>query len=539
MAMMGALSSAVTGIKSQQTALDVIANNISNVNTTAYKSQTVSFSDLLSQTISSATAATTTRGGTNPQQIGLGTQVAATSTDLTVGSTTTTSNALDVALNGAGYLVVQGSTSGDYLFSRSGNMSVDEDGNLNINGYKVCGWEAYTLDADGNKVYTTTGSVEPINLYQDSYSGNKLVMPAKTTTSADVTGNLDATASVVSGATLTNIGSTSNLDWDATTTIDVVDEQGNKTEVTLKLKKCATENSTTSWYWEASADDTTISPSSGYIAFDSSGNMITSYTPLTVASTSDTSGATGYTASSMTLTSGLADGTYSVTVDSATSGYTVTLTDSSGNTYTTSSTDGSATFKTSSGTVTLTAPSTIGTGTTEFTVAQGTAVTLDNTPSISVKSTTAATNATTVELDFSKLTSTGTTSSLTVDEDGYVAGTFNGTYSIGTDGTMYASYSNGKTQSVGQIALAIFENAAGLEKSGSNLYRATTNSGDLKFVVAGQGGSGTMTSYALEASNVDLAAQFSSMMISQRAYQANTKVITTADDMLQSLINMV
>lgn len=164
---------------------------------------------------------------------------------------------------------------------------------------------------------------------------------------------------------------------------------------------------------------------------------------------------------------------------------------------------------------------------------------MDNTPSISVKSTTAATNATTVELDFSKLTSTGTTSSLTVDEDGYVAGTFNGTYSIGTDGTMYASYSNGKTQSIGQIALAIFENAAGLEKSGSNLYRATTNSGDLKFVVAGQGGSGTMTSYALEASNVDLAAQFSAMMISQRAYQANTKVITTADDMLQSLINMV
>lgn len=542
MAMMGALSSAVTGIKSQQTSLDVIANNLSNVNTTGYKSQTVSFSDMFSQTISSATAPTTNRGGTNPQQIGLGTQVAATSTDLTVGSTTTTSSSLDVALSGAGYLVVQNSSAeGDYLFSRAGNMSIDEDGNLNINGYLVCGWESYTLDSDGNKVYDTTGSVEAINVYQDDYTGNKKVMAAKSTTSADITGNLDSGAEVVSGATITNIGSTTDLDWDTSTTIDVVDEQGNKTEVTLKLKKCATDGSTTSWYWEASADNTVISPSSGYIAFDSSGNMVTSYTPLTVSAATVTSGATGYSTSDMTLTSGLAAGTYTVTVANASSGsgYTVTLAYPDGTTKSVDSTDGAATFTTSDGTVTLAAPTTIGTGTTEFTVAAGTAVTFDTTPSISVKSTTASTNATDVELDLSKLSSTGTDSNLAVDEDGYVAGTFDGTYTIGSDGTIYASYDNGRTQSVGQIALAVFENAAGLEKTGSNLYQATTNSGDYSLVVAGEGGTGTMTSYALEASNVDLAAQFSAMMISQRAYQANTKVITTADDMLQSLINMV
>lgn len=538
MAMMSALSSAVSGIKSQQTALDVIANNIANVNTTAYKSQTVSFSDLLSQTIKNASGATATTGGTNPSQVGLGTQVASIDTDMTVGTPSATSNSTDVALNGDGYFIVQ-TADGSYKYTRAGNLTIDENGNLNIDGNEVCGWEAYTLDADGNIVYNTTGEIEPINAYSDDYAGNKKVMAAKTTTSADVTGNVDPTSDVVTGATLQNIGSTAITDWDATTTMDVVDEQGNKTEVTINLKKCATENSTTSWYWEASAADTTISPSSGYIAFDSDGKMVTSVTPLTTAITS--AGSTGYASDSMGVTTGLTAGTYTVDVAAATtgSGYTVTLTDPSGKTYTTTSSDGSATFTTSSGTVTLAAPATIAAGTSVFTVTEGTPVTFDSSPLVTVTSTTAGTNGVPVEMDLSKITSTGTTSKLTVDEDGYEAGTFTGSYSIGTDGTISASYSNGLTQSIGQIALAVFDNPNGLEKDGGNLYTTTTNSGDVNYVVAGQNGSGTMTSYALELSNVDLASQFSSMMISQRAYQANTKVISTADDMLQSLINMV
>lgn len=543
MAIMNALTTAVSGIKSQQTALDVIANNIANVNTTAYKAQTVTFSDLLSQTISSGSAATATSGGTNAVQIGLGVGVASTTTDLTVGTTSTTSNSTDIALTGAGYLVVEGETEGEYQFTRTGSLAVDSDGNLNVNGYEICGWQSYTLDADGNKVFNTDGNVEPINIYSDDYSGNKKVMAAQATTSADITGVVDSGVDVVSGATLQNIGSTTDLDFDATTSIDVVDEQGNTTEVTLNWKKCATENSTTSWYWEASGTDVTISPSSGYVAFDADGNMVTSVTPLTTALSTTATNTASYSGSDMSVTTGLAAGDYTVAVAAGTStgSYNITLTDTTGATYTTTSTDGSATFETASGTVTLAAPSsgvTAGTSST-FTVSAGTTLTFDSTPAITVTSTTAGTTGVNVDLDFSKITTTSNSNAtLTGEADGYESGTLE-SYSISTDGTIVGTYSNGETQSIAQIALAVFDNAAGLEKDGDNLYNATASSGSYSTVVAGTGGTGTMASYALELSNVDLASQFSSMMVSQRAYQANTKVVTTADDMLQSLINMV
>ncbi|AIF53448.1 flagellar hook protein FlgE [Pelosinus sp. UFO1] len=539
MAMMVALGSAVSGLKSEQTALDVIANNIANVNTTAYKSQTVSFSDVLSQTISSATASTATTGGTNAQQVGLGVQIASTDTDMTVGSTSATSNATDVALTGDGYFIVSTGTDGEYEFSRAGNMTVDDSGNLNINGYEVCGWEtSYTLDEDGNKVFNTNSTVEPINLY----SGNNKLMAAEATTSVTFStgSSLDSTSDVVTGATLQDIGSTAITDWDATTSVDVVDAQGNTTEVTLNWKKCATDGSTTSWYWEASGTDATISPSSGYVAFDADGKMVTSVTPLTATVDTATNTA-GYSDSNISVSTGLTAGSYTVTVadSTTTSGqYDITLVDADGNTTTTTSKDGSATFTTSSGTVTLAAPTTVTTGTSTFTVAAGTTLTFDSTPAITVKSTAANTDAVSVEMDFSNITTTSNTSAtLTADADGYASGTLS-SYSISSDGIITGTYSNNQTQAIAQIALAVFDNASGLTKTGDNLYTTSSSSGDYKTVVAGTNGTGTMTSYALELSNVDLSAQFSAMMIAQRAYQANSKVVSTADDMLQALMAM-
>lgn len=541
MAMMTALTSAVTGLKSQQTALDVIANNIANVNTTGYKAQTVTFSDLLSQTISAAAGSTTTTGGVNAQQVGLGTKVASTNTDLTVGSTSTSSNATDIALSGAGYLIVQSGTN-DYKFTRNGSLSIDSEGNLNVNGYKICGWESYTLDADGNKVYDTQGAVEPINIYSDAYSGNKQTLAPKATSTATIKGIVNSGKEVVTGATLQNIGSTAITEWDATTSIDVIDAQGNTAAVEVNLKKCAVDGTTTSWYWEASGTNTTISPSSGYIAFDADGNIVTSVTTVTTTIDTAATNTTGYSDSNISTSTGLATGDYTVTVEDSTttSGtYSITLTDPSGTTYTTNSSDGSATFKTSSGTITLAAPTTLTTGSSTFAVADGTTLTFDSTPAISVTSTTAGTKAVVVELDFSGVSSSNIDSaSISSTADGYVAGTAQ-SYSISSDGTISATYTNGETRSVGQIALAVFENPSGLERVGGNFYSSTINSGDYSTVVAGQGGSGAMVSYALELSNVDLSSQFSAMMISQRAYQANSKVISASDDMLQSLINMV
>jgi flagellar hook protein FlgE len=270
--------------------------------------------------------------------------------------------------------------------------------------------------------------------------------------------------------------------------------------------------------------------------------MVTSVTPLTAAIDTAATNTTGYSDANISVSTGLTAGNYTVAVaDSTTTTgtYDITLTDASGNSYTTTSQDGSATFTTASGTVTLAAPTTVTAGTSTFAVTAGTTLTFDSTPAITVASTTAGTNAVAVELDLSELTTTaGDNDTLAGSSDGYESGTLQ-SVSISSDGTISGTYSNGKTQSIAQIALAVFQNASGLDKLGSNLYSSSVSSGDYSTVVAGTGGSGTMTSYALELSNVDLAGQFSAMMISQRAYQANTKVVSTADDMLQSLINMV
>ncbi|TWH47381.1 flagellar hook-basal body complex protein [Sporomusa sp. KB1] len=726
MALMVSMSTAVSGLKSEQTALDVIANNIANVNTTGYKSQTVTFSDILSQTISAATSGTATTGSTNATQVGLGVSVASTDTDMTVGSSSSTSNWTDVALTGSGYFIVQ-TGANEYAYTRNGSMSVDDDGNLTIDGYIVCGWEEYTLDEDGNIVYTTSSEPEAINLYSDSYAGNKYTLTPEVTTSSTISGNLDSDNDVADTATgLTAIGDTTDLDFDATTEITVYDSQGNDYDVTVSLKKCAVEGDITTWYYELSADDTTISPSSGYIAFDADGNLVTSATTLSAA-VQDTA---GYASSNISVGTAVATGTYSVAVTGTSGAYTVTLTYPDGTTSSVSSTTGAATFGSGTSAITIKAPTTISTGTSSFTVTGGTTtaatasstsntagyatsnittssdvaaasyiitttsaasggsgyditvyasdgttvlgsatdstdgsgtitlstggtITLTAPTSFSIGSTTITTTSTTTrtaavadagyaysnvaigtgsaegdytitaaqnsdgstwditltypdgttktvtgssdgsatftttagtitlsapdsiqagtttftvdstsytfadsttitvttpasagteditfDLDFSDVQTSNATDSLADDTDGYSAGTAQ-SYSISSDGTIYCTYDNGETISIGQIALAMFTNAEGLTKAGDNLYTESLSSGDLSYVVAGEGGTGTMTSYALELSNVDLAEQFSAMLVSQRSYQANSKIISASDEMVQSLINMV
>lgn len=556
--MMTAFFSGVSGLKAQQTSLDVIGNNISNVSTTGYKSQRVSFSDLLSQTISGASSSTATKGGTNAKQIGLGVSVGSIDTLMTVGSTQSTGVATDVSISGDGFFIVSGGSSGEYQFTRAGNFDVDEDGNLTVGGYKVCGWQEYTIDADGNYVFNSDKAVEPINLYSDSYNGNKKILAAEATTAATFAGNLDPSKSVVEGATLYNIGDTSNLTFDQTSTITVYDEQGNNYDIAVNWKKCAIDSSTnqTSWYWEASSTDgMSISPASGYIVLNADGTVAENNSTaigtntIPAASTIDTTATntTGYANSNIAASTGLTAGAYTITVAAAASGtagsYDITLTDADGTTYTvTDSTDGAATFTTASGTVTLSAPTTIAEGSTTFayTAESTNSYTKDTTPTLTLTPTNGSVAAFDVNMDFSDLLSytSSTTSKVTGTPNGYESGELQ-SVSISSDGTIVGTYSNGQSQALAKIALATFTNPEGLEKVGSNLYAVSANSGNYTTVVAGSGGSGSLSAGTLEMSNVDLAEQFSNMMISQRAYQANSKVISTADEMLQSLINMV
>ena len=458
---------AVSALKAQQTKLDVVGNNLANVNTVGYKGQTVSFSDLLSQTISSATAANgaANKGGTNAQQVGLGVGLAAVTTNMETGSTQATGVTTDLSIGGSGFFIVEGETSGTYLYTRAGNFGVDASGNLNVNGYKVCGWEDYTTNADGTISYDTQQAVSGLNLFTGEDGSNKKVIAPQQTTEVALTGDLNSSATAY-GTDLLTIAADHTAD--KSTSMNVYDSLGNKYSVTVDFTKCSTGTvydstgtavNVTTVYWEASdSSDNITTTGSGYLAYDTSGNIL------------------------------------------------------SGNYYT----DAAMT----------TAVSPAFSSNQSITIAPAASATAPNIATFSVS------------LDMKGVTDHGTSSStVTSSSDGYAAGDLSG-FTISSDGIITGTYNNGQTQPLGQIALAVFTNPAGLDKVGSNFYAETVNSGAYTAgLIAGTGGSGELSSGTLEMSNVDLSAQFSEMMIAQRAYQASSKLITVYDEMMQTVIN--
>ncbi len=144
-----------------------------------------------------------------------------------------------------------------------------------------------------------------------------------------------------------------------------------------------------------------------------------------------------------------------------------------------------------------------------------------------------------ITIDFSGLTQfQAKADAKATTDNGYEAGTLKG-YSIGTDGTITGTYTNGLAKTLGQIAVADFPNPSGLEKIGNNLYAATTNSGDFDGIGVEVGANGgSLAGGVLEMSNVDISYEFTQMITTQRGFQANSRIITTSDEMLQELVNL-
>jgi flagellar hook protein FlgE len=143
-----------------------------------------------------------------------------------------------------------------------------------------------------------------------------------------------------------------------------------------------------------------------------------------------------------------------------------------------------------------------------------------------------------VTVDMTTLTGfAGITSVESAGQNGQEAGTLQ-SFALNTDGTLMGSFSNGLKQAIGQIALAAFANPTGLSKAGSSTYRTSANSGEPAIGVAGTGTRGALAGGALEMSNVDLSSEFTNLIIAQRGFQANSRVITTSDELLQELVNL-
>lgn len=502
--MMRSLYSGVAGLKTHQTKMDVIGNNIANTNTVGFKSSSVNFSDTYYQMISSASGSNAELGtaGTNAKQIGLGSMVAAIQTNITdQGGPSTTNRALDVAINGDSFLIVRSGT--DTCFTKSGALNVDEAGNLycTTNGATVQGWLA---DDDGNIIKDTVKDLRVM-------SADNMYYPPEATGSVTLSGNLDP----------------NDPDLDINTgkgeivTFSFYDNIGDAYTVKLSIKQAGTAPTATPGSYSVSVVD----------VMDSSGNSIF------VKKSVDAKGNVTYAATSAEFSFGDKTG-LKATVDANTGEVTI-----AGATQTLS-------FSTSTGDYVSITP----TRTREeykdainfciTTSADGLTGNATTFPQY-----TSATDSGGVNIFFNSLTqySQGGTSKLSsvkgVESDsgyldtGNTAGKMKG-ISIDQEGKVWGSYDNGMKKCLAQMAVATFANPSGLESLGNSLFGATLNSGEFDGVGEEVSLSGSLTVGALEMSNVDLANEFTQMITTQRGFQANSRIITTSDSMLEELVNL-
>ena len=566
--MMRSLYSGVAGLKTHQTRMDVIGNNIANVNTTAYKSSSMTFSELMSQTTQKASGAnaTTGVGGTNAKQIGLGVKAGAINTAITTqGSAQSTGNPFDIMITGDNFFVV--SNGSENFFTRDGSFYVDGAGNLAMTstGYNVMGWG----------VDETTG-----NIKQDTVtalrimSAANMTYPPEATTKANISGILDENDKDVTSAN----GKTVNLNFfDArgysyTAKFTFKQSGGDKTnEYSMELNKIldstgAEIDISKLEFGNRSQQKMETKVTLNTDAYKWDGKVLKTKDGTTdVANLADIFNKDG---SLITPADDAAAQKQQEALDAIAKAYGYEgSTDEFLNLYITSTVD-----KDKQLTIQNLLGNMMAGKTTDVLPADGSAITMEgryfegttvvfnkdtgklesvggSTTNLNVNAAFSALggNFSDVTIDLSECTNydnkgTSTIGATSGDLDGLGTGRrlgdMIGVY-IQKDGMIYASYDNGMTKLLGQIATAAFANASGLEKEGDNLYSATLNSGEFDGIgVDITAGGGYMSTGHLEMSNVDLSSEFTEMITTQRGFQANSRIITVSDTLLEELTNL-
>lgn len=553
--MMRSMYSAVSGLKTHQTRMDVIGNNIANVNTVAFKSSSVTFSDILYQTTSNASGAnaTTGTGGVNAKQIGLGTTAAATKVSITsAGASETTGNPFDIRLtdkNSTNFFIVNNGS--ENVFTRSGSFYVDGSGNLCMSstGYTVMGWQ---VDETTGEIRKDT--VSALRIMQEK----NLTSAPEATTQATIAGVLDENdADVKSDAgKVMNLNFYDNLGYQYTAKF-AIKATGTDGKYTVELTSILDSNNKNIIDGWSQAD---ISSLFGTVdtnavvgkykfadGFKTKGNKIIAVT--------DKDGEVELTDNGNgTFTGRGATVTYNYKLSDIYDGLSATIQgyiengkkDEKGNPYNYS-------IDAATGEVTVT--TTKASHELEFDTATGKFKSIGNEPkSVTLNLNTLTKgfntngNFSNVNVDFTQCLNYGNGGKTTIGADagatdgttgkGRKLGAMTGIF-IDTSGRIYGTYDNGNTELLGQIAVAQFSNASGLEKVGESCYRTTLNSGEFDGIgveISADGSS--MTTGELEMSNVDLSSEFTSMITTQRGFQANSRVITTSDTLLEELVNL-
>jgi flagellar hook protein FlgE len=413
--MLRSMYSGISGLRTHQTMMDVVGNNISNVNTAGYKGSSTVFQDVLSQTLQGAGAPANGVGGTNPAQVGLGVKLGAISTNFAQGASQITGRATDLAIQGDGFFAVQ--QGNEQLYTRAGSFNFDANGQLvTPSGASVLGWEA----GPGGGI-NPNGPLTPVRLPIGQ------TLPPQQTNEVRLGGNLPATTfDPANPATITN-------------GVTVYDSQG----APIKLSITYTQTSDNNWNVEATA-------------------------PTTAGGTEVV-------------------GTAALTWDTATGSF-------------------------NEPPMAIAPTGAVGTFTEPMNVVFGTPA--------------------------EPMTQyAGANSISALEQDGSAIGALQ-SFTISPDGTVMGIFSNGMQEAVAQIAMANFANPGGLEKVGGSMYRPSPNSGLVQTGVAGTGGRGVLSGGTVEMSNVDLAQEFTNLIVAQRGFQANSRVISSSDELLQDLVNL-
>lgn len=553
--MMRSMYSAVSGLKTHQTRMDVIGNNIANVNTVAFKSSSVTFSDILYQTTSNASGAnaTTGTGGVNAKQIGLGTTAAATKVSITsAGASETTGNPFDIRLtdkNSTNFFIVNNGS--ENVFTRSGSFYVDGSGNLCMSstGYTVMGWQ---VDETTGEIRKDT--VSALRIMQEK----NLTSAPEATTQATIAGVLDENdADVKSGAgKVMNLNFYDNLGYQYTAKF-AIKATGTDGEYTVELTSILDSNNKniTEGFTQAQmkeifgntdtetiiASYSTTLPNCGY-TYDTKTGELKAVPAGNVVKINDDGTLNDGSKKTIKDVFGVSDGNLKNIQNSQDAGNTdyvfkdVQTTVNGVVTHSRQIVKKSATnllkFNTEDGKF-----SSIGGGT-------------DKSVELNLNNANLNKNGNfqNITVDFSQCLNYEHGGKSTIGADaGAVDGTTGKGRKLGamtgifidTSGRIYGTYDNGNTELLGQIAVAQFSNASGLEKVGESCYRTTLNSGEFDGIgveISADGSS--MTTGELEMSNVDLSSEFTSMITTQRGFQANSRVITTSDTLLEELVNL-
>lgn len=522
MSITGSMYTGISGMQTASQGMSVVSNNLSNVNTVGYKGSKVTFEDTFYTAVNSSAGVS---------QVGTGVTVSNIYGDFSQGAYEDSTSATDLAIGGKGYFQLVNPVSGNTYYTRAGDFSFDDEGYLtNSSGYRVQGWRTET-DASG--AVNAVGSITDIHI--DSYQS-----PPAATTSLFMGLNLDLDGDDNCTSTTGNIFFSMLESWDGTqdpplgdslyeyqATITVYDGNGSSHDLTVYFDQVENADGDNIWEYIVTCD-----PSEDGRVIDGQEVGDTSAAGLLMAGTmtfqdgGKLSAITAYTLKS-TASGDLTDLSNWTLADMDEDGmpvFTGNFTGADGADATDQSNASSIAISFG-----LSSSDVSGSGWNAKAQAASNAGMIGSNAS-------ALGNLAEAELGSSATTSHDNSSStLSASQDGYASG-FLQNISVNNDGVIQATYSNGQIEDLYVLVLANFANEDGLKREGGSLFSQTRDSGEALTGTANSGSLGTIAANSLEQSNVDMATELVRMITYQRAYDASSKIISTADTMMSTII---